>query len=149
MSANERAANSMLRAQAMIDALTTTKVAAVAASAVAMTGSGLAVQQAVHHESQGSRTQLVSAVGDPHALSAAARRRAASAVQGDGAARRPRATSAVLPNAPRSRETPVADTVTKPRSTTSDTGAGQTAARADAATTSSADAAAQAEFGPE
>lgn len=47
VSLNERAANAVLRAQAVIDAVSATKVAAVASAAVAVTGGGVAVGGAV------------------------------------------------------------------------------------------------------
>jgi RNA polymerase sigma factor (sigma-70 family) len=60
--ANERAANSVLRAQAVLEAATSTKMAAVAASAVAVTGGGLAVGQTVQGGvGDGARPALVGA----------------------------------------------------------------------------------------
>lgn len=82
---NERAANSLLRAQVIVEAVTTTKVATVAASAVAMTGGGLAVGQAVHPRVGGASERSPASIARASALSpeksAAVRRDANAAVR--------------------------------------------------------------------
>jgi RNA polymerase sigma factor (sigma-70 family) len=66
MGLSERTANTMVRAQAVIEAATASKLAAVAAASVAVTGGGLAVDQAVR---SGTPPSLSRALGSADALS--------------------------------------------------------------------------------
>jgi hypothetical protein len=66
MGFSERTATTMLRAQAVIEAATASKLAAVAAASVAVTGGGLAVDRAVRSTPPPALARIV---GNPHALS--------------------------------------------------------------------------------
>lgn len=149
MSLNERAANSFLRAQAIVDTVTAGKMAAAAASAAAVAGGGVAVQGALHAPPTAPAALVQRA--DPTAAVPFVKRPAASGSHWPKSTKRPQPRARVKPrrSSPPARKhaTPPRQQQKSPAPTPSP---GSKAVRAVSASASSAGAgSAVAEFGPE